>query len=154
MVAAARADGRDVVSAAQFAFDEATVREWLAHDQANIDAGGDYDVDIPENWEPRLVDSEDSTIYDLVWGAGQRDIITGPGRIEYLYCDDSDGGMYLFTVTLEDGALRLAGMYEEARKVGAPDVVGVDAAIAVLEEAVQVGNELLSRLAEYVANHA
>lgn len=142
------------MSAAQFAFDEATVREWLAHDQANIDAGGDYDVDIPENWEPRLVDSEDSTIYDLVWGAGQRDIITGPGRIEYLYCDDSDGGMYLFTVTLEDGALRLAGMYEEARKVGAPDVVGVDAAIAVLEEAVQVGNELLSRLAEYVANHA
>jgi hypothetical protein len=134
----------------RFVLDEAQARAWLTEQQVNDE---DFDVDIPANWEPRLLDSEDNSVYDLLWQAGERHIVTGPAPLEYVFADDSDGGMYWFTVSLKDGP-RLASMYQEARKIGAPDVTGIDAAIAVLQEAVSLGNEVLITLEKYVANHS
>lgn len=134
---------------------EVTARKWLRDQHRAADNGADYTLDVQPGWSPRNLD-ESTMVAELVWEAQyEPGVITGLEGQNILLING--GESYLFGLDvpfhLDRQGLRLAGMFDNWHKIGAPDTVGIDAAIAILKEAVSEGNYLRGRLAEYTAAH-
>lgn len=153
-------------AAQRFTLDEDKARAWLERAVAKYEyENGDGDEpedseengelpDIGANWEAHEYEQE-NTVYLLVRLAGDRGIITAPAGmdLDFRYSDDSDGGFYCFHVGLaKDIFAELASYSEEMRKIGDRDATGLDAAMAVLREAVDKANYTLAELDKYVAS--
>lgn len=131
---------------------EDKARTWLRDELAD-------DIGITDTWEPRDV-GEESVIYELLNRAqANPDVIAKPNTIEqlaYVYDADSDGGGYVYTVDVlipgepNFNTLRLSTMWAEMRKIGEPELTGVEVALSVLREAVDAINSELRKLALYV----
>ena len=147
-------------------FDESAARAWLAKQHVTDDDYGVADdrvVEIDDRWSPRYDLAGDSVsssdVYDLVYNAGkQPDIYTADDGSDvkpvFFYDHDDDGGAYLWQAgfTTTDGLppLYVGTVYEEYRKLGDPELVGVDAAVVVLQEAVDGANSALIVLEQYL----
>jgi hypothetical protein len=119
--------------------------------------------EIDDEWEPRDSGNE-MEVYDLVRDAIDAGIIGTPADetingkteqldLEFVYSNDSDGGVYYFIVRLGI-RLKLATLFEEMRRLGEPDSIGITAALAILAEAVISANATLDALDEFVAARA
>lgn len=140
----------------KFVLDEDKARTWLKRLQDQVTESEAYDILIADDWEPRWMESDDTTVYRLVSEAQEAGVIVSEANYElnYVFADDSDGGMYFFTVDIWDGSLRLASQYQELRRLGDPETKGIDAAVSILNEAVSFANEMLRNLAKYVTEHS
>lgn len=144
------------MSTPRITFDEAKCREWL---EAQLE---DEEI-LGREWIPRDMDYDDSSISQLMEGAKDMGVVNLPPHYAFyfIYDYDTDGGAYLWTVdvpymeyeNLSDiyRTLRLASTFTERRKLGDPGVVGIDAAVAVLREGVNVVNALLNEFDQCLA---
>jgi hypothetical protein len=112
--------------------------------------------DLPEEftwsgWDPREVPAVD--VDNLVCQATQLGIVrlvgggTGSASVQFLGVDD-DAYAWRVVVTHSRGKLRLISDYESRDRL-AYELFGADAAGAILEEAVEAGNELLGELERF-----
>lgn len=114
-----------------------------------------WSLDEDDDWDPRD-DDTDTVIFRLLDDAQGAGVIAGPGTISFTYCGGDDDS-YCFHVSLpltDDKTypvLRLASLWEEMRRIGKRDTRGINAARAVLEEAVLNANEALKDLDRYVS---
>lgn len=109
-----------------------------------------------DTWDPRD-DETDTLIFRLLDDAQAAGVVTGPGLISFVYCGGENDDSYCFHVSLPIGNdvnswpwLRLASRWDEMRRIGERDVFGIDAARAVLSEAVYYANEVTSHLTQYI----
>jgi hypothetical protein len=139
----------------RFRLDEAKARALIARAEQRYEDeedGGppEYEVlRLPPDWEPRQRDETDA-VNDLVYAAGVCGAIEGPQgtRLDFQFMDDSDGGAYQWWVLLEHANVRLVSPSEEYCRVGAPDVKGAEAAMAILKESVEQANYVLDAAAK------
>lgn len=143
-----------------FYLDKDKARAWLTEQQTAVDDGADYDLDIYQTWEPRDPGEEEKLAL-LVLLAQEREILTSdpPKWVDFVYEPDSDGGQYSVRVVLENKTestypLYIASFTQEMRKIGERDLLGIDAAVAVLAEVVELANWCLDRLHRFTARVA
>jgi hypothetical protein len=151
-------DGPGHEPGARFTLDEARARTWLRHavaacmadldgDEPPADLGPRPAGELPEigsDWNPVSPGQEDE-VYQLVRRAVDSGIIGKPAKgidLDFEYVDDTDGGYYYFLVRLS-WKLKLATHAYEMRKLGEPDATGIEAALAILNEAVTSANSVL-----------
>lgn len=144
------------MSTPRITFDEAKCREFL---EAQLE---DEDI-VGPLWSPRDQDYDDSTISQLMERAKELGVVSVPAHYAFyfIYDYDSDGGAYFWTVdvpymeyeNLSDiyRTLRLASTFTEMRKIGEPDAVGIEAAVALLSEGVHAANGLLNEFDQCLA---
>lgn len=146
---------------ATFTLDEPHAREWLTRVVVTNELGEcspdpQLDGDPPPitmTWQPRAVGEEDGTFL-LVRAAQETGALRGPpgAELDFEYVDDGDGGYYRYILRLADPKpLLLASPLEEMALLGDPDAIGINAAIAILAEAMDTANQLLTDLATYIA---
>lgn len=146
---------------ATFMLHESHAREWLTrvvviNELGECGPDSQMDTDPPPitmTWQPRAVGEEDGTFL-LVRAAQEAGALHGPPGVEldFEYVDDGDGGYYRYILRLADPRpLLLASPPEEMARLGEPDAIGLNAAMAILAEAVETANQLLTDLAAYVA---
>ena len=125
-------------------------------------------LEIGRDWIPAFVGGEDSVAW-LVRYAQDEGIISAPavppfpGRERGLagnewnlsveWGSSEHSGGYWFRITAGE-TIRLVTGTREWRELGQPDATGVDAAVAVLAEAVRSVNEVLAGLDEYARAQA
>lgn len=155
----------------RFTLDEGRARTWLRHAAAVAAAGSDSgelpadleglrpDSELPEiydGWNP-VAPGNESDVYQLVRCAVDAGIIGRPEPrnaeaedwdLDFAYCDDSDGGSYFFVIWV-NLRLKLATRAEEMRRLGQRDATGIEAAVAILDEARASANATLDALSGY-----
>jgi hypothetical protein len=140
----------------RFRLDEAKARALIARALERYEDNEDGDepnyetLRLPEGWEPRDADETD-TVYDLVYAAGACGAIVAPKGaepLEFQFMDDSDGGVYQYRVELRGANLRLVSGIEEYHHIGMPGMSGTEAAMAILNEAVEQANYVLDAAAK------
>lgn len=145
----------DTTQSGRYVLDDNRARAWLEHAvrvYRMVEKRRDDMEQLPDfgvSWNPRAGRHEMDHVYLLVQYAQEAGVLTGPGRLELVAEDDSDGGMYRYATEVRPG-LELVSPREENRRVGAPDVRGVEAALAVLREARDEANRCLDELDAYV----
>jgi len=150
----------------RFTLDPDQARTWLRHavaaymedmlgDEPPADLGPRPAGELPEihaDWNPASPGQQDEII-QLVRRAVDSGIIGRPSEdsdLDFEYAADDDGGYYYFLVR-PDRRLKLATHDREMRHVGAPGATGIEAALAILEEAVTSANSVLDDLDEHAA---
>ena len=142
---------------ARFALDETRAQAWLT--QSLEDYEGERDaqyqtidtLELSDAYTPLEDYEAGSSTCALVYVARQAAVITGPGDLEFDFCNSGDGEIG-YTWLLYIGGLKVASSYEELRKCGDRHAEpGIPAALEVLREAVWAGNALLDNLARYVS---
>ena len=154
----------ETTSPARFALDREAATAWLTLAVAASEAGeypatddeGRELPDICEGYQPTDDYETGGTTWTLVSSAHAAGIITGPGEVWFDFSRTSDGETgYTWVLHIEasDGhALRLASFYDDLRHCGdGGGARGIPAALAVLREAANAGNDLLADLDAYVA---
>ena len=156
----ARAGQAGHLAAAEFEVDEASARVELARliaardsDDDETPEAGDDVPGIGSTWQPGQYDQADN-VRRLVRYAADNGIIVKPAGMDigFVLIDDESEPHYFYSVgigpavTLESAWLRL-------RKLGNPDVTGLQAALHVLREAVAYANTALAGLAALLAEH-
>ena len=145
-------------SAARFALDEEKARAWLTADIAKFDrweaddASEPAEAEIGSGYAPaEQCDGHDTQ--SILYYARANGFLTGPGTIEFDFCDDGDHG-YVWLVYLDGpGALKLSTYYSKIKSLGrcVCDVArGAGAALCVLQDAVISANGLLDDLDGYM----
>ena len=154
------------IAGARFTLDEARARTWLRHavaacmadlygDEPPADLGPRPAGELPEigsDWNP-VSPGEEDEVFQLVRRAVDSGIIGKPAGdidLDFEYVADSDGGYYYFLVRL-GWKLKLATHAYEMRKLGRPAATGIEAALAILDEAVTSANSVLDALDENAA---
>ena len=154
------------IAGARFTLDEARARTWLRHavaacmtdlygDEPPADLGPRPAGELPEignDWNP-VSPGEEDEVFQLVRRAVDSNIIGKPAGdidLDFEYVADSDGGYYYFLVRL-GWKLKLATHAYEMRKLGRPAATGIEAALAILDEAVTSANSVLDALDEKTA---
>ena len=156
--------------APMFALDEDAARAWLADPGDLLDDMSAWSNDedpgaFPVAWDPREDEDHTSDVTHLLRRATEERVLrtSRPGA-SLAFVLDADATGYHWQALIpavgvdprDDVAtvldsLRLASTWEETRTLTGPELTGVDAAVAVLREAVDVGNALAARLAEHAA---
>jgi len=117
--------------------------------------------DIYDGWNP-VAPGNESDVWHLVRCAVDAGIIGKPETqdpdsedwdLDFAYSDDGDGGSYFFLIWV-GLQLKLATGAEEMRRLGQRDATGIDAALAILDEARTSANATLDALDGYTACRA
>ncbi|MFF1679468.1 hypothetical protein ACFVYG_25975 [Streptomyces sp. NPDC058256] len=138
-------------------------RNWLtelvvAH-EVGMGFGEDSPVRSPNSpsigmvWGPRDPGEEDS-VFLLVRAAQEASMVTNPDEttITFEYIEDGDQGVFRWFVDIvAPTPLKVATTSEAMAVLGEPQTFGVDAAMAILRDAVQAANLLIQQLSDYVA---
>ncbi|BCL28511.1 hypothetical protein ACFFS2_30765 [Streptomyces aurantiacus] len=147
-----------------FSFHEEVARAWLTElvvaYEVDASFGGDvseYSTDSPPigmAWDPRQPGEEDGVSL-LVKAAQTAGVIGNPGEttITFEFVDDGDEGVYRWLLDIVDPSpLKVATLSEAMAVLGEPDLnrAGIEAAVAVLREAVQAANHLAHQLSDYI----
>jgi hypothetical protein len=108
---------------------------------------------ITEDWNPAEVGQED-TVRSLVSRAVDAGIIGTDGVLDlfFRYYSDDNGAYYCFLA--QTGRLVLMSDSDQIEHVGNPGVRGIEAALAILEEAVRDGNRELAEFERHAAARA
>jgi len=142
-----------------FSLNEEAAWIWLINTVFEYESGVDTGLDTGERppigvaWHPREVGEEDTTFL-LIRGAQEGDVLTAPPGVEldFEFIDDGDGGYYRYLLCIHEPApLITASDAEEMRRLGERDATGIDAALAILREAVDAGNSTYRQLSTFVA---
>jgi hypothetical protein len=146
-----------------FILHEEEARDWLtdlvvAH-EVGIGFGDESPVPSADSppiamvWRPRDPGEEDS-VFLLIRAAQDAGVVTSPEEtiISFEFIDDGDEGVFRWLLDIVTPTpLKLATMSEAMAALGEPQASGVEAAIAILREAVQAANLLVQQLSDYVA---
>jgi hypothetical protein len=123
----------------------------LAPDYATSATAGTY-IDLA--WRPRDPGQED-TVSWLIGRAHETGVVSQPdgAQVTIGYVDDGNDWCYQFFLTVNAPLLlTLAAQPREMSLLGGDTVSsGVNAAITVLQEAVEVGNVLVSQLTDFIS---
>jgi len=108
---------------------------------------------ITEDWNPAEVGQED-TVGSLVSHAVDAGIIGTDGGLDlfFRYYSDDNGAYYCFLA--QTGRLVLMSASDQIEHVGNPAARGIEAALAILEEAVCKGNREVAEAEQYAAARA
>lgn len=162
----------------RFTLDKGRARTWLRHAAAAATSTADPDGGEPpaglegprpdgelpgiyDGWNP-VDPGNESDVWHLVRCAVDAGIIGRPEThnpdsedwdLDFAYSDDSDGGSYFFLIWV-NLQLKLATRAEEMRRLGQRDATGIDAALAILDEARTSANATLDALDRYMARPA
>ena len=145
----------------RFTLDETRAEWWVGDAIARTcgereDQPGDsYLPDLSEDYEA-MGDGDGNgsgETFNLVAAARDAGIITGPGELDFnsLESEEEIGYEWLLYLGKPGAHLKLASYYAKISSLGDRDAKGVDAALAVLREAVAEGNALLDDLDRYMA---
>lgn len=115
----------------------------------------DWDETLPgidPDWNP-LEPGETDTVYHLVRAAQRSGMITSPAGalITFEAIGDGHGGVFRWFLDLrEPTPLRLATLAEAMDQLGDSESYGIDAAMAVLRDAVGAANLLAQQLSDHI----
>ena len=150
------------MSTARFILDETRALPWLAcaiehHESGQTPPEDEHLPEISEHYCPDF-DDDGAETYSLIAPARDAGIITGPGGTEvyfdYSRSDGECGYVWLMYVN-GPGSLKLSTYYAKMRHLGDSGAdTGIQAALAVLNEAVASANELLDDLDAFVSARA
>lgn len=147
-----------------FTLDEEAARAWLTElvvaYEVDASFGGDvfeYSADSPPigmAWDPRQPGEEDGVTL-LVKAAQAAGVIGSPEEmtITFEFVDDGDEGVYRWLLDITaPSPLKVATLSEAMAVLGEPDLhrAGIEAAVAILREAVQEANHLVHQLSDYI----
>lgn len=132
--------------------------------RASLAQADAYDYDIADGWEP-AEPGEENTIYHLVEHAqDDTEVITygeGVSNLTFEYSPDEDGGGYFYSVDVKvPGSdpldeLRLRTMWQEMRRIViggfSGGSTGIEAAVEIVTEAVDMANGELAKLVRFAA---
>jgi hypothetical protein len=137
----------------RFRLDEDKARALIKRAIARADDGDDGQddetVSFDADWEPRGMDEAETTD-DLIYAAGECGAIEGPpgAKLAFQFMADSDGGMYQYRITWEGSWVGFVPPYAtEYRKIADRDARGANAAMSILQEAVEEANRILDAAA-------
>ncbi|MFC4463993.1 hypothetical protein ACFPH6_05350 [Streptomyces xiangluensis] len=147
-----------------FVLHEEAARVWLAElvvaYEVDASFGGDVSARGADSspigmvWDPRQPGGEDgvSLLVTAAQGAG---MVGKPEEmtITFEFVDDGDEGVYRWLLDIvAPKPLKVATLSEALGALGEPEVhrVGIEAAVAILREAVQAANHLVHQLSDYV----
>lgn len=146
------------VAAGVFVLNEELAWEWLMRAIVSREMSDVCDpaaTDLPPigmAWQPGDVGEEDATFL-LIRSAQETGVLTTPAHMEldFEFIDDGDGGYFRYLLRIDEPAgLIIASAAEEMRHLGAPDTVGIDAALVILQEAADAGNRLRQQLSTFL----
>jgi hypothetical protein len=135
----------------RFALAEPALREWLAAERLGREKTLSYDGE----WSPIDPGAEDEVI-ELIAAAQKAGHLTGPGEAHLLYSEAVDVDWFTIMVDLphpDDRRMRLSGDAAYWETINPEGGVGIDAAVAVLEQVVDGANAVLRTLEEFAAPH-
>ncbi|MFF4503017.1 hypothetical protein [Streptomyces sp. NPDC001401] len=147
----------------RFIVHEEEARKWLtdlvvAHeiDMSFGEMGSERSADSPPigmAWRPMDPGEEDS-VFLLVRAAQEVGVVAGSEEmtITFEFIDDGDQGVFRWLLdVVAPTPLKVATMSEAMAVLGEPEASGVEAAMAILHEAVQTANLLVQQLSDHVA---
>jgi hypothetical protein len=147
-----------------FVLHEETARAWLTElvvaYEVDASFGGDVSVHSADSppigmaWNPRQPGEEDGA-YLLAKAAQTAGVVGKPEEmtITFDFVDDGGEGVYRWLLDIAaPSPLKLATLTEAMAVLGEPELhrAGIDAAVAILREAVQSANHLVHQLSDYV----
>lgn len=147
-----------------FILHEEAARPWLTElvvaYEVDASFGGDvsgYSADSPRigmAWDPRQPGEEDGVPL-LVKAAQAAGVIGSPEEmtITFEFVDDGDEGVFRWLLDIADpSSLKVATLSEAMAVLGEPDLhrAGIEAAVAILREAVRAANDLVHQLSDYI----
>jgi hypothetical protein len=145
-----------------FRLNEDLARAWLTELIIRWEVGETLDTDgaawrpqdppIGLAWAPHDPGQED-TVFLLVRAAQGSDYATGPqgASVGFEYIDDGDDGVYRWLLDIASPKpLTLATQPAAMAALGEAGALGIEAALAVLQEAVQAANLLVQQLSDYI----
>ncbi|MEX3102054.1 MULTISPECIES: hypothetical protein [unclassified Streptomyces] len=142
-----------------FTLNEEKASDWLTDLVVSWEIALAFDEDwddtlpaIDPDWNP-LEPGEADTVYHLVRAAQHSGMITSPqdALITFEAIGDGHGGVFHWFLDFrEPTPLRLATLAEAMDRLGDSETYGVDAAMAVLRDAVEAANLLAQRLSDHI----
>ncbi|WP_075737676.1 hypothetical protein [Streptomyces acidiscabies] len=142
-----------------FTLDEEKASDWLIDLVVSWEVALAFDEDwdetlpgIDPDWN-LLEPGETDTVYHLVRAAQRSGMISSPENalITFEAIGDGRGGVFhWFLVLREPTPLRLATLAEAMDQLGDSESYGVDAAMAVLRDAVKAANLLAQQLSDHI----
>lgn len=141
-----------------FAVNEELAWEWVMRAIEAREMGDLYDpvaTDLPPigmGWQPQDVGEEDTTFL-LIRGAREAGVLITPAHMElnFEFIDDGDNGCFRYLLCIDEPTpLVVASDAQEMCRLGEPETVSVDAALAILREAAHTANLLLQQLSTFV----
>ncbi|MGA5506894.1 hypothetical protein [Streptomyces umbrinus] len=147
-----------------FVLHEEAARAWLTElvvaYEVDASFGGDacaHSADSPPigmAWDPRQLGEEDG-VFLLVKAAQGAGMIGKPEEmtVTFEYVEDGGDGVYRWLLDIVDPSpLKVATLTEAMAVLGEPDFhrAGIEAAVAILREAVRAANHLVHQLSDYV----
>jgi hypothetical protein len=147
-----------------FALDEEATREWLTRLMVACELGDlapDDGADIQVRpcidlaWRPRTPGQEDAVSWLIGQAQSQVGVLSHPEetKVTIGFVDDGDDWCYQFFLVVNlPLSLMLAARPQEISRLGSDSAFnGIDAAVAVLREAMQAANALASQLTAFVS---
>ncbi|WP_405956932.1 hypothetical protein [Streptomyces phaeochromogenes] len=147
-----------------FVFHEEAARAWLTElvvaYEVDASFGGDASVHSADSppigmaWDPQQLGEEDgvSLLVKAAQGTGMVGRPEGM-TVTFEFVGDGDEGVYRWLLDILDPSpLKVATLSESMAVLGEPDLhqAGIEAAVAILREAVQAANHLVHQLSDYV----
>ena len=147
-----------------FTLDESLAREWLtlaivayefdAEPACSEAVAGEERLSIGMAWDPRAPGQED-IVRQLVRAAQREPAVIGcpdGAMLDVEYLDDGDDWCVRFVLAVAAPApLLVAGPPQLICRLGNDAPCGIEAALRILDQAVEAGNLLLMQLAVYVS---
>lgn len=147
-----------------FTLHEEAARAWLTELVVAYEVDASFGGDVSEcsadspplgmAWDPRQPGEEDGVTL-LVKAAQAAGVIGNPEEmtITFEFVDDGDEGVYRWLLDIADPSpLKVSTPSEAMAVLGEPDLhrAGIEAAVAILREAVQAANHLVHQLSDYI----